>query len=293
MVGKNAGVWEQALRPHGPLDRPVEVGPLRIGDGSLALIAGPCAIESEALCLTVAEKLAEICAELGIPYIFKASFDKANRTSAESFRGPGLDEGLAVLKKVKDSFGVPVLTDVHETGHVKAVADVVDILQIPAFLCRQTDLLVECGKQGRAVNIKKGQFLAAEDMKFAVEKVTQSGTQNVLTTERGALFGYRDLVVDMRNLVIMRSQGYPVVFDATHSVQQMGGAGGSSGGLPAFIPAQVRGAAAVGIDALFIETHPDPDHALSDGSNMVPLDRMRSLLEMTLAIHSTHGLVSK
>lgn len=289
MVGKNAGVWEHALRPFGPLDRPVEVGPLLIGDGNLALIAGPCAIESESLCLTVAEQLVKMCGELGIPYVFKASFDKANRTSADSFRGPGLDEGLAVLKKVKDTFGVPVITDVHETGQVKAVAEVVDILQIPAFLCRQTDLLVECGKQGRAVNIKKGQFLAAEDMQFAVEKVTQSGTQNVLTTERGALFGYRDLVVDMRNLVIMRSLGYPVVFDATHSVQQMGGAGGSSGGLPAFIPAQVRGATAVGIDALFIETHPDPDHALSDGSNMVPLDRMRSLLEMTLAIHSTHG----
>jgi len=255
----------------------------------LALIAGPCAIESESLCMSVAEHLKTICGELNIPYVFKASFDKANRTSAKSFRGHGLQHGLDVLRKVKEQFGVPVLTDVHETGQVAPVAEVVDILQIPAFLCRQTDLLVECGSQARAVNIKKGQFLAADDMGFAVEKVTQAGTQDVLMTERGVLFGYRDLVVDMRNLVIMRSTGYPVIFDATHSVQQMGAAGGSSGGLPAFIPPQVRGAAAVGIDALFIETHPDPDNALSDGSNMVPLDRMRDLLQMTLQVHSTHG----
>ena len=289
MPGNNASVWSDALKPFGPLERPIEAGPLRIGDGSLALIAGPCAIESEKLCMTVAEHLVKICADLGIPYVFKASFDKANRTSTKSFRGPGLEQGLAVLQKMKKEFDVPVLTDVHETGHVSAVAEVVDILQIPAFLCRQTDLLIECGLQNRAVNIKKGQFLAADDMRFAVEKITESGTKNVMMTERGALFGYRDLVVDMRNLVIMRSQGYPVMFDATHSVQQMGAAGGSSGGLPAFIPPQIRGAVAVGIDALFIETHSDPDNALSDGSNMVPLDRMRALLEMTLAIHATHG----
>ena len=288
MVGNNAGVWEKALKPFGALERPIEVGPLRVGDGSLALIAGPCAIESEALCLSVAEHLTTISGELNIPYVFKSSFDKANRTSAKSFRGHGLDQGLAVLSRVKEEFGVPVLTDVHETWQVRPVADVVDILQIPAFLCRQTDLLVECGQQGRAVNVKKGQFLAAEDMQYAVEKVTESGTRNVLLTERGALFGYRDLVVDMRNLVIMRSFGYPVVFDATHSVQQMGAAGGSSGGRPEFIPAQVRAAVAVGIDALFIETHPDPDQALSDGTNMVPLDQMRVLLEMTLQLHSTH-----
>ena len=288
MAADNQSVWNTALTPFGPLDRPIEVGPLRIGDGSLAVIAGPCAIESEDLCLSVGEHLAAICRELGMAYVFKSSFDKANRTSANSFRGHGLDQGMSVLRKVKERIGVPVMTDVHETAHVATVSDVVDILQIPAFLCRQTDLLVECGRLGRAVNIKKGQFLAAEDMRYAVEKVTQTGLQNVLVTERGALFGYRDLVVDMRNLVIMRSQGYPVVFDATHSVQQMGGAGGSTAGLPAFIPAQVRGAAAVGIDALFIETHPDPDHALSDGSNMVPLDKMRTILEMALAVHSTH-----
>ena len=293
MPGDNAGVWEEALKPFGPIDCPAEIGSIRIGDGSLALIAGPCAIESEKLCLTVAEAMVKICGELGIPYVFKASFDKANRTSTKSFRGKGLKDGLAILKKVKEEFGVPVLTDVHETGHVAQVAEVADVLQIPAFLCRQTDLLIECGRHGRAVNIKKGQFLAADDMKFAIEKVTDAGTQNVLSTERGVLFGYRDLVVDMRNLVTMRSLGYPVVFDATHSVQQMGAAGGSSGGLPVFIPPQVRGAAAVGIDALFIETHPNPDNALSDGSNMVPLERMRALLEMTLAIHSTHGSASK
>ena len=288
MPADKQSVWQTALAPFGPLDRPVEVGPLRIGDGSLTLIAGPCAIESESLCLSVAEQLTSICGELGIPYVFKSSFDKANRTAASSFRGNGMDQGLAVLAKVKEQFGVPVLTDVHETGQVAQVAEVADILQIPAFLCRQTDLLVECGRSGQAVNIKKGQFLAADDMGYAVEKVTQTGNPNVLVTERGAMFGYRDLVVDMRNLVIMRSQGYPTVFDATHSVQQMGAAGGSSGGRPAFIPAQVRAAVAVGIDALFIETHPDPEHALSDGSNMVPLERMRTLLQMALEVHSTH-----
>lgn len=288
MASETGDVWGTALQPFGPIEHPINVGPLRIGDGSLTLIAGPCAIESESLCLSVAEYLTSLCAEMGIPYVFKSSFDKANRTSSKSFRGHGLEEGLAVLSKVKDELGVPVLTDVHQTEQVAAVAQVVDVLQIPAFLCRQTDLLEACGKAGPAVNIKKGQFLPPEDMQFAVEKVTNAGTKNVLVTERGALFGYRDLVVDMRNLVIMRSLGYPVVFDATHSAQQMGAAGGSTGGLPGFIPAQVRAAAAVGIDALFIETHPEPDKALSDGSTMVPLARMRSLLEMALAVHSTH-----
>ncbi len=281
--------WEGALRPFGPVEHPSEVGTARIGDGRLALIAGPCSIESEGLCLSVAEHLAALCGELGMPYIFKSSFDKANRTALDSFRGHGLERGLAVLKKVKDRVGVPVLTDVHETDQVALISEVVDVLQIPAFLCRQTDLLVECGRRGRAVNIKKGQFLPPEDMRYAVQKVTSSGTGNVMLTERGALFGYRDLVVDMRSLVIMRSQGYPVVFDATHSVQQMGGQGGSSGGKTEYIPAQVRGAVAVGVDALFIETHPDPDKALSDGTTMVPLSQMRPLLQMALAVHSTHG----
>ena len=286
MAVEQAGSWADALEPFRPLEQPVTVGSLSVGDGSLSLIAGPCAIESESLCMSVAEHLTNVCADLGIQYVFKSSFDKANRTSAGSFRGHGLENGLNVLRKVKQQFGVPVLTDVHETQQVESVAEVVDILQIPAFLCRQTDLLVACGETGNPVNIKKGQFLPPEDMQHAVEKVTGTGNQKVLVTERGALFGYRDLVVDLRGLVTMRSLGYPVVFDATHSVQQMGGAGGASGGRPGFIPAQVRGAAAVGIDALFIETHPDPGKALSDGATMVPLANMRALLEMALAVHS-------
>ena len=289
MAMDESSPWDPAFQPFKPLEHPADVGSLRIGDGSLALIAGPCAIESEELCLSVAEHLAELCADLGIPYIFKSSFDKANRTALTSFRGHGLDWGLEILSKVKDQVGVPVLTDVHETNQVRSVAEAVDVVQVPAFLSRQTDLLVECGRSGRAVNIKKGQFLAPEDMGYAAEKVASSGSKSILLTERGALFGYRDLVVDMRSLVIMRSLGYPVVFDATHSVQQMGGRVGSSGGKTEFIPAQVRAAVAVGIDALFVETHPEPEQALSDGSTMVPLARMRPLLEMALSIHSALG----
>jgi 2-dehydro-3-deoxyphosphooctonate aldolase (KDO 8-P synthase) len=277
------------MKPFRPLEQNVPVGRINMGDGALTLIAGPCSIESESLCLSVAEHLAKLCNDLSMPYIFKSSFDKANRTSLNSFRGHGLDQGLAVLAKVKEQIGVPVLTDIHETDQIGPVSDVVDVLQIPAFLCRQTDLLVECGKSGKAVNIKKGQFLAPEDIGYAAQKVASSGNGGVIVTERGALFGYRDLIVDMRSLVTMRSLGYPVVFDATHSVQQIGGAGGASGGLTQFIPAQVRGAVAVGIDGLFIETHPDPEHALSDGSTMVPLENMKALLEMALATHATHG----
>ena len=282
-------LWAKSFEPFQPLPHPITVGSTQMGDGSLTLIAGPCAIESEDLCLRVADYLAGVCGKLGMGYVFKSSFDKANRTSIKSFRSYGLEHGLEILQKVKDRTGVPVLTDVHETHHVKAVAEVVDVVQIPAFLSRQTDLLTESGRWGGAVNIKKGQFMAPEDMKYALEKVTASGNNNVSVTERGALFGYRDLVVDMRSLVIMRSLGYPVVFDATHSVQQMGGAGGSSGGLTEFIPAQVRAAAAVGIDALFVETHPDPENALSDGTTMVPLAHMKKLLQMALAAHSTHS----
>lgn len=282
-------VWGKAMETLQPLSKTVKVGSLSIGDGSLTVIAGPCAIESEDICLSVADKVANICAKLGLQYIFKSSFDKANRTSTKSFRGHGMENGLSVLHKVKEQFGMPLLTDIHETGQVKPVAEVVDVLQIPAFLCRQTDLLVECGKLAQAVNIKKGQFLSPQDIQYGIEKVTETGNQNVFVTERGALMGYRDLVVDMRSLVIMRSFGYPVVFDATHSVQQMGAMGGVSGGLTEFIPAQVRGAVAVGIDALFIETHPDPQHALSDGSTMVPTAAIESLLRMALAVHSTGG----
>ena len=288
MTIQDDGHWEHALEPFRALANPVSVASLQIGDGSLALISGPCAIESEDLSLSVADHMATLCQELKIPYIFKASFDKANRTSINSFRGHGLENGLNVLRKVKERLGVPVLTDVHESEQVAAVAEVAEVLQIPAFLSRQTDLLETCGRLGQAVNIKKGQFLAPEDMKYAAEKVTSSGTKNVIFTERGALFGYRDLIVDMRSLVTMRALGYPVVFDATHSVQQMGGAGGSSGGLTQFIPAQVRGAVAVGVDALFVETHPEPHAALSDGSTMVPLAKMHILLEMALNVHESH-----
>ena len=270
------------------VQHPVRVGESFIGDGSLTVIAGPCAIESEQLCLSVGDHLAKICSDLGLNYIFKSSFDKANRTSIESFRGNGLSQGLDILSKVKEQLGVPTLTDVHETEQVKDTAKIVDVVQIPAFLCRQTDLLIECGKWGKSVNIKKGQFMAPDDIQFAIEKVTHEGNDNVFVTERGALFGYRDLVVDMRSLVTMRSFGYPVVFDATHSVQQMGAAGGASGGLTEFIPAQVRGAIAVGVDALFIETHPDPSAALSDGSTMVPLADMKELLHMAKVVHSVH-----
>ena len=281
-------LWSEALKPFRSLPEPVPVGDLSVGNGSLTLIAGPCAIESEDLCMHVAEKLMNICSELSVQYIFKSSFDKANRTSVSSFRGHGLSLGLNILRKVKENFGCPVLTDVHETSQVEELSHVVDVIQIPAFLCRQTDLLISCGESGLPVNIKKGQFLHPSDMDFAVEKVVSSGNSKVIVTERGALFGYRDLVVDMRSLVIMRSAGCPVIFDGTHSVQQMGGAGGATAGLPAFIPAQIRAAAAVGIDGLFIETHPDPGSALSDGSTMIPLSYMKQVLEMALSIHETH-----
>jgi len=288
MQNQNTDIWQNALKPFSPLDSPIAVDRLTIGDGSLALLAGPCSIESETLCMKVGEHLTTLCQDLRIPFIFKSSFDKANRTSATSFRGSGLENGLKVLTKVKEQLGVPVVTDVHESNQVQLVAEVADVVQIPAFLCRQTDLLIACGESGRAVNIKKGQFLPPEDMEFAIGKVTGAGGHNIMVSERGASFGYRDLVVDMRNLVIMRSWGYPVVFDATHSVQQMGSSGGVTGGRPGFIPAQVRAAVAVGIDALFIETHPDPANALSDGSNMLPLSHIKTILEMAMAIHATH-----
>lgn len=289
MSDQNDNHWTQAFQPFRPLEQPSQVGDIIIGDGSLTLIAGPCAAESEKICFIVAEHLSKICQAMGISYIFKSSFDKANRTALGSYRGHGMENGLKILDRIKSDLALPTLTDVHETEQVQSVADVVDVLQIPAFLCRQTDLLIECGKRGRSVNIKKGQFLSPEDMKYAIEKVTHSGTHNVMSTERGALFGYRDLVVDMRSLVIMRSLGYPVVYDATHSVQQMGGSGGSSDGLTQFIPAQVRAAVGVGIDALFVETHPEPSKAPSDGTTMVPLSDMEKLLDMALNVHASHA----
>lgn len=265
---------------------PVTIGSAQVGgpNNPLAIIAGPCVIESLDLCREIAAQVKAICDDLGLPYIFKASFDKANRTSGGAFRGQGMTQGLEVLAAIKSEFGVPVLTDIHESWQVKPVAEVVDVLQIPAFLCRQTDLLLAAGESGRVVNVKKGQFLAPWDMKNVVDKVTGTGNQNLLLTERGASFGYNALVVDMKSLPIMRAFGYPVVFDATHSVQQPGGQGTSSGGQREFIPHLLRAAVAVGVDALFLEVHPTPEKALSDAATMLPLADLRSLLETAVAI---------
>jgi 2-dehydro-3-deoxyphosphooctonate aldolase (KDO 8-P synthase) len=260
-----------------------------VGDGRLALLAGPCVVESRDLVLEIAGTLKAACERLGVPFVFKASLDKANRTSAGSFRGMGFDAALELLAEVKRTFGVPVVTDIHEPWHAAAVADVVDLLQIPAFLCRQTDLLVAAGATGRAVNVKKGQFMAAEDMAYAVDKVRAGGSDNVLLTERGTTFGYHDLVVDFRGLAIMRRSA-PVVFDATHSVQSPGGGGGKSSGKREFVSPLARAAVAFGVDALFLETHPEPDKALSDGPNMLPLAQIEGLLEDVLAIrHAQAG----
>ena len=261
----------------------VEVAPgVVIGDGSLALLAGPCVIESRDLVMEVASELRSITSDLGIPYVFKASFDKANRTAGSSFRSIGLERSLEILAEVRSTFDVPVVTDIHEVWQVAPVAEVADMLQIPAFLCRQTDLLVAAGASGRVVNVKKGQFMAAADMSYAVDKV---GGSRVVLTERGTTFGYHDLVVDYRGLSAMRRHA-PVVFDATHSVQSPGGAGGKSGGKREYIPALTRAAVAVGVDGIFLETHPDPDSALSDGPNMLPLDEVRDFLRECLAIHA-------
>ncbi len=250
-----------------------------LGNEKLVLLSGPCAVESYDICLEIATTVKKITDDLGIDYIFKASFDKANRTSAGSFRGIGMDEALKTLRGIKEQVGVPIVTDVHESHQVEKVAEIVDVIQIPAFLCRQTDLLLAAGRSGRSVNIKRGQFMAPEDMQYAVKKVTETGNKNVCLTERGVSFGYHNLVVDMRALPVMR-QFSPVIFDVTHSVQQPGGAGGTSGGQREFAPFLARAAAAAGIDGFFIETHPNPDKALSDGPNMVPLDEMHGFLEM-------------
>lgn len=244
----------------------------------LALIAGPCVIESEALCLEVAAALKRACARLGIFYVFKASFDKANRTSARSFRGPGLEAGLAVLDKVRAQVGVPVLTDIHTEAQAAVAGEVVDILQIPAFLCRQTDLLEAAAVTGKIVNVKKGQFLAPADLGPVVEKIRRAGGRRILLTERGASFGYHNLVADMRSIPILQRFGWPVIFDATHSVQLPGGAGDRSGGEREFAPVLARAALAAGARGLFVETHPRPDRALSDGPNMIPLREMPALL---------------
>lgn len=242
------------------------------------LIAGPCVIESEEIVLSIAAKMKEITDELGIPYTFKASFDKANRTSIHGFRGPGIEEGLRILQKVKDTYGLPICTDIHEAWQAEPAAQVADILQIPAFLCRQTDLLVAAAKTGKCVNIKKAQFLASWDMGNCVNKVRESGNNNVMLCERGTSFGYNTLVVDMTGLRVMKDFGVPVIFDATHSVQKPGGNGTSSGGNRAYVEYLAKAAIAVGVDGLFMETHPDPDNAKSDGPNMVPLSEMKELL---------------
>ncbi len=257
-------------------------------DRPLFLIAGPCVVESLQLQIDVAGQLQAICAELGMPFIFKSSYDKANRTSGSSFRGPGMAEGLAVLAEVKRQLGVPVLTDVHTEAEVPAAAAVVDVLQTPAFLCRQTDFIQAVARAGKPVNIKKGQFLAPEDMRQVVAKArAASGTDNILVCERGASFGYHNLVSDMRSLAIMRDTGCPVVFDATHSVQLPGGQGTASGGQREFVPVLARAAVAAGVAGVFMETHPRPDVALSDGPNAWPLARMRALLETLMALDAT------
>lgn len=254
------------------------------GNKSLVLIAGPCAIEDQSLTLRIAEGLKEITTRLGCELVFKASYDKANRTSVTSFRGLGIDTGLRILERVKTEFSVPILSDIHDISQVAAAAEVLDVLQIPAFLCRQTDLLVAAGQTGKPINIKKGQFLAPWDMEHGVNKVVSTGNRNILLTERGATFGYNNLVTDMRALVIMRELGYPVIFDATHSVQLPGGAGGSSGGQRQFVGALSRAAVATGIDGLFWEVHEDPDRALCDGANSLPLAQVETMLKQILAI---------
>ncbi|NLN79706.1 MAG: 3-deoxy-8-phosphooctulonate synthase [Armatimonadetes bacterium] len=261
------------------------VGGIEIGDEQpLVLIAGPCVIESEELCLEVGTKVKAITQSLGIPYIFKASFDKANRTSVKSFRGPGIDRGLEILSSIRSRLDVPVLTDIHEPWQAKPAAEVVDVLQIPAFLCRQTDLIVAAAETGKCVNIKKAQFLAAWDMKNSVEKAKSTGNANITLTERGNSFGYNMLVVDMCGLPVMRSLGCPVVFDATHSVQRPGGLGDASGGAREYVPHLIRAAVAVGVDALFLEVHPNPLQALCDAASMLDLADLPKTLADALAI---------
>jgi 2-dehydro-3-deoxyphosphooctonate aldolase (KDO 8-P synthase) len=265
--------------------RTVKIGPLAMGGGvPFILIAGPCVIESEDLAMRVAEALKEITARLGVPWIFKASFDKANRTSVDSFRGPGLEQGLKTLYRVRREFDVPVVSDVHEKAQVKPASEILDMIQIPAFLCRQTDLLAAAGKTGKPVNVKKGQFMAPEDMVRAAGKVESTGNKEVVITERGSSFGYHNLVVDMRSLGIIREAGYPVIFDATHSVQRPGAEGTSSGGDREFVPLLARAAVAAGVDGIFLEVHPKPGEALCDGPNSWPLDEIGPLLTMLKSV---------
>jgi len=273
--------------------REVRIGPLAVGGGRpLLLIGGPCAIENEKHALMTAERLAAIAAERRVPFVYKSSYDKANRSSVRSYRGPGLVEGLRILGRVRETLGVPVLSDVHQVSEVGPAAEVLDVLQIPAFLCRQTDLVLAAAATGKPVNVKKGQFMAPGDMKNVVDKVVSTGNHALLLTERGASFGYNNLVVDMRGLEIMRALGYPVVFDATHSVQLPGGAGDRSGGERRYVQGLARAAVAFGVDALFMEMHEDPDRTmadgrpLSDGPNMLRIDDLPRLLDQLLAIRA-------
>ncbi len=265
---------------------PFQLGGLSIGGGSLLLIAGPCVIESEAHALGLARSIRDIAGRAGVPYIFKASYDKANRTSAGSFRGPGLGEGLRVLRRIRDEVGVPVLTDVHEPSQAEAAGAVADVLQIPAFLCRQTDLLVAAAHTGRVVNIKKGQFLAPADMRHAAEKVTAAGNPRVILTERGASFGYHNLVVDMRAFPIMRALGHPVVYDVTHSLQLPGAGNGVTAGQAEFIGPMASAGVAAGVDGVFMEVHERPEVAKSDAQNALRLDLLEPLLERLVRIHA-------
>lgn len=262
----------------------VRIDHVIIGGDKLALIAGPCVIESEELCFEVATFLKDVCAKLGIGYIFKSSYDKANRTSLHSFRGPGLEKGLEILERVKKKVNVPVLTDVHSPEEARIAGEVVSALQVPAFLCRQTDLLLSAGRTGKPINVKKGQFLAPWDMRYVIEKIESTGNKQILLCERGTCFGYNNLVVDFRSLVIMKKFGYPVVFDVTHSVQMPGAGKGMSGGDREMAPYLLRAACAMGVDALFLETHPQPQKALSDSATMLPLQSLPSLLETALKI---------
>ncbi|MBM3801207.1 MAG: 3-deoxy-8-phosphooctulonate synthase [Acidimicrobiia bacterium] len=269
------------------MTRSFQIGSVSVGGtGPLFLIAGPCVIESEEHCRWVAGELKSITSRCDVPFIFKASFDKANRTAASSFRGPGLEVGLEVLRSIRQELQIPVLTDVHEVGQVERVAAAVDCLQIPAFLCRQTDLLMAAGRSGCAVNVKKGQFLSPWDMENIVKKLETFGCQRLLLTERGASFGYNNLVVDMRAFPVLRQWGWPVVYDVTHSLQLPGGQGSASGGQPQFIEYLARAGVAVGLDGLFLEVHENPAMALSDGSNAMPLDRLESLLHTVKQIHA-------
>jgi len=265
--------------------REISIGKVRIGENSpLALIAGPCVIEDAEECFAIASRLKSLTEQLGIPFIFKASYDKANRSSVNSYRGPGLEKGLEILSGIRSKLSVPVLTDVHCRYDVPKVAEVADVVQIPAFLCRQTDLVQEVAEKARVVNIKKGQFLSPWDVKNIIEKVERAGNRNIVVTERGTCFGYNCLVSDMRAIPVMRGFGYPVVFDATHSVQRPGGLGAASGGDREFVPCLAKAAVAAGCDGLFVEVHPEPERALSDASSMLPLEELPGLLKEAMAI---------